>query len=381
MRKLLSQLFGRTPREFANPRRRVVESFPELVSLIDQHNGLTTCFVSAYAFATDERSYSDVLINKAIFDFDGSWSHLVRTHEWLEERGAAHFAVFSGSDGSGHLYVLTKPTRHQQSLEYFQRDVVIDGVGLRECHYCGNRVERRDGSGVVPWYCPVCEQNIAEHDTELVVDGNLVGEPATHIRVPNTYHTGADRYCVPLKPEEITNDLGRVYEAAQSQRDLELADIVCGDKPVDIAQKAEAAEQKYRSYDQRRLPGVTDDITAFNSFEAEVDPPDMMEDIDCECVRRLITDDRDRRTQPALGHHERRVLVSYLVERGYNPAEIAEFLWWAIDDEKADHSINEEEQPVRVWRDGVKAPNKRTLKREGYWRRGCPVHGRPEVEA
>ena len=383
MRSLVEQLYGGMPREFASPQRRAVSSTEELVALIDQYNGRSDVFVSAYPFATDERSYGDVLINKAVFDFDGEWDRLVRTHEWLEERGAAHIVVFSGSDASGHVYVLTEPTRHQQSLEYFQRDVVVDGAGLRTCRECGNPVETSDASAVARWRCPVCERRMADDQTRLAVDENLVGDPSTMIRVPNTWNPGAERFCVPLKPGEVTRDLGRVYSLAESQRDLSLSDVVSGENTPDITQKRAEAERLYDSYrDRRRLAGFESDSAAFDEFEAEVTPVEMMESLECECMRRLVLDADGNNAEPDLGHRHRRFLVSKLVEEGYNPEEIARFLRCYLSDEKADHSIAEEEQPIRIWRDGVKPPNKLTLKRTSVYRRTCPEHAQnPEVWA
>lgn len=377
MRTLTRQLFGTMPREFASPQRRAVDSFPELTAMIDHYNGRSDCFVSAYPFASDERSYADVLIDKAIFDFDDAWGDLVRTHEWLEERGAAHFAVFSGSDRSGHIYILVEPTTHQQSLEYFQRDVVIAGAGLRRCRECGEPVERVDPDAVAAWECTASGRRLAVNETRQSVDDNLVGDPTTHVRVPNTMNPGADRFAVPLEPEEIDAPMDEIYSLATEQRDLELADIVSGSRTPDITQKADEAERLYRSHEEKRkMAWYESDDRVMEEFEAQVTPVDMLDGIGCECVRSLFLDDDGRRTNPDLGHHERRVLISYLVERGYNPAEIASFLKFAISEEKARHSIAEEEQPIRIWRDGVKAPNARTLKQRGLFVRGCPEHSR-----
>ena len=369
----MEQVFGRMPREFATPQRRVVRSTDELVGMIDQHNGITDVYVSAYAFAGDEATYADVVINKAVFDFDGRWEPLVETSRWLEERGAAHFVVFSGSDESGHVYVLTEPTTHQESLEYFQRDVVIDGVGLRECSRCGG-VTRRDGDRPVsPHYCHQCDEHLNDDSTRLVVDRNLVGDPATMIRVPNTWHPDAERFCVPLFPEEVVKDPTAAYEAAESQRDVGLSDIVIGDDPVDITQRAEAAEDKYQSYaDRRRLAGFESDAAALESFEAEVGPEELWERLECECVRRLA----DGRP----GHDDRRVMITHLIEQGFNPAEINRFLLWALDEETARHSIEDEQQAIRLYRDRVRAPNAVTLKRMGLWRQDCPVHAKASVD-
>lgn len=380
MKRLVRQLFGGMPREFASPQRRVVEGFDELLGCVDEHNGLTDCFVSAFAFNSDDRSYGDVLINKAIFDFDEAWQELVGAHEWLAEREVAHFVVFSGSDESGHLYVLTEPTTHQQSLEYFQRDVIISGAGLRKCPECGGAVGRDDPDAVASWRCEPCDRRFSENDTTLVVDSNLVGDAATMVRIPNTKHPRADRFCVPLKPDEITEDPEPVYDIAQSQRDLDLGDIVSGHKTPAIDQHAERAEQLYRSHDEeRKLAGLGSDQWVREEFKVEVEPGEILADIECECIRALVTDEKDCRTMPALGHSDRRVVISYLVEQGYNPEEIARFLRFTIAEEKARHSIVEEEQPIRIWRDGVKAPNKVSLKRIGLFRQDCPVHAEAAV--
>jgi hypothetical protein len=355
----------------------VVESFDQLIACTDQHNGLTDCYVSLFAFNGEDHSYGDVLINKAVFDFDDAWTELVRAHEWLEARGAAHFVVFSGSDRSGHLYVLTEPTTHQQSLEYFQRDIVIGRAGLRKCRECGGPVERADASAVASWLCPACGRRFSESETRLAVDPNLVGDAATMIRVPNTWHPRAERFAVPLKPQEVTEDIGPVYELAKRQRDLALGDVVSGHKTPCIDQHADRAEQLYHRHgEKRRLAGLGSDQRALEEFEAEVAPAEMMDDIGCECVLSMITDGGGRRTKPALGHGERRVLISYLVERGYNPEEIARFLEFAVAGEKARHSVVEEEQPVRIWRDGLKAPNAVSLKRRGYFVPTCAEHAR-----
>ena len=377
MRRLIEQVYGGMPREFARPQRQVVDSTDELVALVDQYNGLSDCFVSAHAFAGGKTSYDEVVINKSVFDFDGEWGALVRAHEYLEERDVAHFVVFSGSDGSGHLYVLVKPTRHQQSLEYFQRNVLIDRIGLRSCKSCGNEVDRRDNSVVAPWHCPVCDDLRTRGDTRLAVDSNLVGDITTMIRIPNTWNPGAERFCVPLRPEEVTDDPAAVAELAAEQRDLELGDIVCGSKTPDITQHKERAEELYQAQrEKRRMAGFVSDRAVLEEFEADVTPAEMMENIDCECVRSMVTDEQDRRTKPALGHEDRRILITYLVEEGYNPEEISRFLRFALDEEKAKHSIVDEEAPVRLWRDGVRFPNAVSLKRLGLFRQDCPVHAK-----
>lgn len=377
MKRLLRQLFGRTPREFATPQRKTVETFDQLLAAIDQHNGLTDCYTSAYAFGSEKRDFTSAVINKAVFDFDGEWDALVDTHEWLAERGAAHFAVFSGSERSGHIYVLTEPTTHDQSLEYFQRDVVVDGVGLRKCERCGVRLEDNpdDEYGVRPHWCDGCGEAKRDSDARTVVDDNLAGDPTTHVRIPNTWHPRAERFCIPLRPGEVTRDADAVAELAGSQRDLDLSDIVSGERPVDLEQARDRAEEKYRSYAERqRLSGfAAGDYTA-SGGEAQVSPVDMHDTIDCECVLSMLPDRPGRSRGADLGHDERRVLVSTLVEKGYNPAEISAYLRWALTDEKARHSVVEERQPERLFRDAVKPPNAMSMKRDGHFDPTCPVH-------
>lgn len=379
MRRLIEEVYGRMPREFASPQRRIVHSTDRLIEIVDEHNGLTDCFVSAYGFATDECSYSDVVINKAVFDFDGDWDHLVRAHEWLEERGAAHFVVFSGSDESGHLYVLTEPTRHQQSLEYFQRNIVVGGVGLRKCTECGTEVSLDASGDSNRWHCGSCDDDLVKNETTLATDDNLIGDPATMIRIPNTWNPGAERFCIPLRPEEVTMDTEAVHGLAREQRDLTLSDIVCGERPVKITQRRAEAEEQYQPHSEKQgLTGFEVDGEHIGEFSVEIQPHEIMDNLECECVRSMITDDQDRRAMPPLGHTDRRVLITHLVERGYNPAEIHEFLRFTIEDEKARHCIVEEKQPMRLWKNGVRAPNKISLKRAGLLSMDCPVHtGRP----
>lgn len=382
MRRLVEQVFGRMPREFATPQRRVVRSADELVGMIDQHNGLTDVYVSAYAFAGDEASYSDVVINKAVFDFDDAWGSLVETSRWLRGRGAAHFVVFSGSDGSGHIYVLTEPTTHQQSLEYFQRDVVIEGVGLRECASCGNPTAIDPDKPISRHHCGYCNEYYTDAETRLSVDPNLVGDPSTMVRVPNTWHPDAERFCVPLYPEEVGHDPRPAYEAAQSQRDVGLGDIVMGDEPVDITQRKDTAEDKYNSYsEKRRMEGFESDAAAMEEFDAQVAPADVLEDVGCTCVLSIIgAAGGDPPGDADPGHDDRRVLITSLIERGYNPAEINGFLVEYLAEETARHSIDEEEQAIRLYRDSVKAPNAVTLKRMGLWRQDCPEHAKVAVD-
>lgn len=386
MEKLLRQMFGAMPREVATPQRRTVASFDRFVEVLDAHNGKTDCFVSVHHFADrdpEEASYKRAVVNKTVFDFDGAWEELVRAYRWLDERGAAHFATFSGSDRSGHLWVLCEPTTHQQSLEYFQRDVLIDGIGLRKHSLCGHRVRRKEPGRTADWYCDRCDRALPEQQTQPVVDTNLVGDITTCIRVPNTVNPGAGRLCIPLKPEEVTPDWRAVHELAEPdgsgrfrQRDLLLADIVSGSSPVDITQHRERAEQYYRAYtEEREFPGLSD-AEVLSSFEPEIGPEEMMESLDCRCVGRMVTGPDGEPTGPRLGHRDRRVLVSYLIEEGFNPAEINRFLLAYVAEDKAIHSIEDEEQAVRIWRDGVKAPSKSSLKRMGLFRQDCPVHSR-----
>lgn len=379
MRRLLEQLYGRFPREFASPQRRRVNGMDEMAALIDEHNKRVDCFVTMYGFEADEPeelSYSDVVINKIVFDFDGEWHRLVDFHEWLGDRNIPHFVVFSGSNGSGHVYILTEPTKHQPSLEYTQRDVLIDGANLRKCDYCGGKVLRDDPSRVTPFYCEQCDERKTDKGTDPVVDMNVVGDASRCIRVPNTYNVDAERWCVPLRPGEIVRDTREVYDLARSQRPLALEDILCcpGGDPVDITQHKEAAEELYTGItENREMPAVRSDARVLEAHEAEVPPPEMFDSIRCECVRGLL-EGHDGEGKPPLGHAQRRITISYLCEAGYNPREIAEFLKAYIAADKAHHSIHEEEQPMRVWRDQVKVPNKDRLKQRGMFVDGCPEH-------
>lgn len=376
MRQLLEEMFGRMPREFATPQRRDVDSIDELMACIDQHNGLTDCYVSAYAFGSEDRDYTEAVINKAVFDFDEEWDRLVDAHEWLEARGAAHFAVFSGSERSGHIYVLTEPTAHDQSLEYFQSDVVVDGAGLRKCKRCDGRVVTNDEDefGARPYYCTSCYDKKREGDTKPVVDANLIGDPTTHVRIPNTWHPRAERFCVPLKPDEITRDADAVLELAQSQRRLTLSDIVSGSSPVKLTQARSVAEDKYQSYAERQRMAGFEAGDYGGDHEAEVSPVRMHSSVDCECALSLMPDEPGRSRGVELGHRNRRVLITTLIEQGYNPAEVSAYLRWVLEEREARHSIVEERQPERLFRNAVKPPNARSLKDAGLFDPTCPVH-------
>ena len=182
-------LFGRFPREVANPNRWLVNSIPEMRRFIDYNNGITDIYVSLYS--------SNYVIDKIYFDFDYGPSVLDDTkkvYKWLMDKDYSVIPVVSGKKGY-HLYAITKPKIYGVQAKLLLTKATysiiksVFGSFRQEVHI------KPDGKQV---------RVLRNSERIIGPDPTCIGDVRRITRVPNTLRPPENlNYCTYLPPDDF----------------------------------------------------------------------------------------------------------------------------------------------------------------------------------
>jgi hypothetical protein len=175
---MLNALAPSFPREVAFPWRMRCENKEIFYKQINNHNGLKNVYYSLYD--------ASGVIDKVGFDYDSLHPEqlvgdLQKASDYLIKKNLKHTIMFSGKKGF-HLYVFCKITplkNPKDALKNFQLTF--------------------------------------EKETETKPDPQLYGDVRRVLRVPNTFHLGGSRYCIPITREDLEKGFAHIHEKAKKQ--------------------------------------------------------------------------------------------------------------------------------------------------------------------
>jgi len=283
-------LFNQFPREVGPP-RKVVFNKEDGLKFINYYNGVKTAvYQSIYSFKeifeNGKPNYNTAIINKLYFDFDdkscSSWEECNKLHKKLEEDNIKHFIVMSGR--GYHLYIFTPPTCAQN-----------------------------------PKGCIYNSQHYFIGQLNLLVDKQVIGNPAQLARVPNTYNQRGKRYCIPLNKKEF--EMGDEYIKNLASKQHFISDIFIGEKLFDISK-----------FDSEKPNDINFSVNDFKFTDSSVK-------IDhCpNCIKYLLQ-------KGELGWKERYTIIVYFRDMGYSRKEVMEILKKYLSKQKFKHCIVDERQ-------------------------------------
>ncbi len=297
--------------EFGKPERRLCRSNQELLDYIAKYNGRANCYSTVYAYEELDREehyrlkpdYSTAIINRVFMDFDGpnAFEDMLKVHNRLYEDNILHHVNFSGR--GYHLFVHTKI----ENLKYPKLALARYAVGLTNNQ-----------------------------------DMQVVGDVARLVRIPNTWHLGAERYCVNLQLDTILRVIkeGNDNIVKELARTPNFAFTTFGSKKISL--KEFDFEEECEEFQYEDVEILVNDIPG--------------------CVQYAMQNPRPSYTQ-------RLLYFSYLRELGYSMESALAMVRDVWDYQKMKHCVRVERQPHSVWRNRVLFPSCRTNKDNGDCRR------------
>lgn len=301
-------ILNKTPIRVGVPSQRVCHTREEAIDRINRHNGATDVYASLYN--------GDNIVDKIVFDFDvepgdedkyDDWDSMLsdfrRLSEHIEDEGWSQMSVLSG--GGMHKYIKSAEYR----LEY-PRDA------LREA------------------------QQKFQEELDLKTDDAIFGDIERIFRVPNTWHPGAGRYCIPLEHEEIYLPREKLFELAEDQR-FEIETITQGESyPV---HQHDSAGSSYTSHE-------TGERIEADFNPAEVAPEGAIFEI-YPCISNLLQNwDTMEQRGHGLGFRRRFLVILHLKETGHTYKETVQILKKYLSSEEFHHCVRDEKQPRQVYR-------------------------------
>lgn len=301
-------ILNKTPIRVGVPSQRVCNTREEAIERINRHNGATDVYASLYN--------GDNIVDKVVFDFDvepqdedkyDAWGPMMedfrRLSEHIEENGWSQMSVLSG--GGMHKYISSS----EYPLEH-PRDA------LREA-----------------------QQKIQE-ELDLKTDDAIFGDIERIFRVPNTWHPGAQRYCIPLRHEEIYLPKEDLFDLASDQRFD--ADPITEGAPYPIHEH-DSAGSSYASFKTgQQIEG--------NFNPAEVEPEGVLFDI-YPCISNLLQNwDTLEQKGHGLGYRRRFLVILHLKERGHTYQETISILKKYLSSEEFHHCVRGEKQVRQIYR-------------------------------
>ncbi|MFB6236968.1 MAG: hypothetical protein ABEH81_01220 [Halopenitus sp.] len=258
----------------------------------------------------------DNVIDKVCWDFDvepddkdkyDTWEGMIQDFrkltERLDEEGYSQMSVLSG--GGMHKYL--KSTEHR--LEH-PRDA------LREV------------------------QQKYQEELDLKTDDAIFGDIERIFRVPNTYHPGAERFCIPLKPDEVYLPKEEMVELAHDQRFG--VDAITDGAPYPIHKHDSAGNSFARFETGDRIDG--------NFNPAEVEPEGTIFEI-YPCIANLLQNwDEMEQKGHGLGFRRRFLIILHLKETGHTYDETVAILKKYMSSEEFYHCVQDEKQVRQIYR-------------------------------
>lgn len=316
-------LLNRFPCRVGTPHQKWCDTKQEALERINRHNGVTDVYVSIY---------NNDIIDKVAWDFDiddekddayDTWEEAMadfrKMTEHFEEQGWQQMSVLSG--GGLHKYLKTVP----EKLEHPRPAI--------------EEVQRK-----------------FQQELELNTDDAIFGDAKRIMRVPNTFHPGAQRYCIPLTNEQVYWDKDELFELAQEQQ--------FPDNPVTPGD----------SYPIRQHDKMGSQYTAFgdggtkvtgNFNPAEVEPEGTLFPI-YPCISNLLQNwEQMEQKGHGLGFRRRFLIILHLKETGHEYEECVQVLKKYLSDREFHHAVYDEKQVEQIYkRDDMLFPKCKSLMKE-----------------
>jgi len=309
-------ILNRYPVRIGTPHQKRYETREEAIEAINRHNGLTHVYVSLY---------NRGVIDKIAFDFDpkdyeSGWDDMIveyrQLKEHIEDEGWAFMCVFSGN--GLHFYIKSK-SRRLENPRAATKEV----------------------------------QEKYQQELDLNSDEAIFGDIKRIMRVPNTYHPGAERFCIPLKPNEIYFSQDEIHDLAQSQRDIS---AVADGEPYPIG-KHDKMGSAYTMSEGSRVPG--------NFNPAEVEPEGTLFPI-YPCISNILQNWQDMEQKGhGIGYRRRFLVILHLKETGHSYEEAVGVLKKYMSEKEFYHAVYDEKQVEQIYkRDDLLFPKCDSLMKE-----------------
>lgn len=285
-------LFKSFPREVGPP-RKTVYNIEEWLKFVNMYNGKKKAvYTSIYKFEKIESNgkpnYESAIVNKLFFDFDDKscegYKECNILHQFLLKEDIKHFIVMSGR--GYHLYVLTNPIKPKN-----------------------------------PKACIFNAQHNFIDKLKLTVDVQVIGNPAQLARVPNTFNTKGQRYCIPLTEEQFYKGDKYCKELASKQNFIK--GTIIGNKLLDIKTFDSINNSSYENIYKASETSIN-----MNANYAKDCPP---------CILEILK-------RKNLGWKERYLIIIYFRDIGYTREEVCAILKQHLTEQKFKHCIVDERQ-------------------------------------
>lgn len=299
-------ILNKFPCRVGVPEQRKCQTKQEALERINRNNGVTDVYATLYNGSVDKIVWDfDVAPDdKTRYStFEDALSDFQKMTEFFEDRGWSQMSVFSG--GGLHKYLKTVDAKLQNPR-----------VAIRE-------VQRK-----------------YQDQLELKTDEAIFGDVERVFRVPNTWHPRAERFCVPLRHEEVFYEPEDIFELAQSQR-FGINAITEGEGyPILKHDRAASSIPSFQTGDQ--ISG--------NFNPAEVEPEEVVFRI-YPCISNLLKNWRTMDTRGhGLGWRRRFLTILHLKEKGHTYQETVAILKKYLGDEEFHHCVYDEKQVAQIYK-------------------------------
>lgn len=314
-------LLNRFPCRVGTPAQRWCDTKEEAMQRINAHNGVTDVYVSIYNCDIVDKIAWDFDIDTekedAYDDWKGALADFRKLTERLEDEGYAQMSVLSG--GGLHKYMKTVPE---------------------------NLSNPRAAIKTV--------QQKFQQEEDLNTDTAIFGDFKRIMRVPNTFHPGAQRYCVPLEKDEVYLSKEELFERAEAQRSVKAVTDGTG---YPIRQHDKMGTSYTMDGDGEKIPG------SFNP--AEVEPEGTLFPI-YPCIANLLKNWQNMEAQGhGLGYRRRFLIILHMKETGHEYEETVAILKKYLSDREFHHAVYDEKQVRQIYqRDDMLFPKCESLMQE-----------------
>lgn len=291
-------LYNKFPRE-CGPPRKVANNMNEWLKFVNIYNGKKSAvYTSIYNFKQIEikPNYDSAVIDKLFFDFDdkscNAWNECNKLHLDLLKNDIKHIIIMSGR--GYHLYILTEEITNPQnikSLIYNSQHHFIDKL-------------------------------------QLIVDAQVIGNPAQLARVPNTFNIRGNRFCIPLTKNQF--EKGDIYCKELASKQNFVKNVSIGEKLFNIKQ----FDYQTNKFNENTIFELNNINESSNNIDSLKDAPP--------CIKNILNNKNS-------GWKERYLVILYYRELGYTKQEIFNILKKHLSEHKFRHCIIEERQLQYLW--------------------------------
>ena len=322
-------MFNKFPREVGLP-RKTVNNIKEWLKFINLYNGKKKAvYTSVYSFKILDQvgnkpmkpEYNSAVIDKLFFDFDDksceAWKECNKFHQELLKKNIKHIMIMSGR--GYHLYIFTHPysPKNVKSTIYNAQMNFVNSLNL-------------------------------------LVDKQVIGNPAQLARVPNTYNVRGKRFCIPLTKEQFEKGDDFIKQSAVKQnfvKNTVIGKHLLNLEPFDYSSSNEQIEYI-----------VDDNEESSGNLDYEKDLPD--------CIKRILS-------KKDIGWKGRYLIILYFKEMGHTREEVFQILKNHLSERKLQHCVHEERQLQYLFdRHDLVFPSCEKIMEDGFCNKKCLRYGK-----